>query len=174
MLHGLLRASAAARRACALPARRSVISGPRYTPVVQGLPSIIPFVAPEEQERVRGRPFRVRLGANESNFGPSPLATAAMREAVESECWMYGDPKAHELRAALADHHDVDASNIVVGEGIDGLLNNVAHMLVGPGDAVVTTLGTYPTLNYVVAGRGGVVHSVAYGPNDMVDLAALS
>ena len=29
------------------------------------------------------------------------------------------------------------------------------HLLLGPGDALVTSAGTYPTLNYFVAGRGG-------------------
>ena len=42
--------------------RRSFITGPRFTPVVQSLPSIVPFVAPEEIERSRGKPFAVRLG----------------------------------------------------------------------------------------------------------------
>jgi len=45
------------------------IVGPRFTPIVQALPSIVPFVAPEEQERVRGKPFACRLGANELTFG---------------------------------------------------------------------------------------------------------
>ena len=61
----------------------------------------MPFVAPEEIERSQGKPFAVRLGANELTFGPSPKATAAMAEAASS-VWMYGDPKSHELRLALA------------------------------------------------------------------------
>lgn len=152
--------------------RRGFIVGPRFTPVVQGLPSFVPFVAPEEQERSRGSPFAVRLGANESTFGPSPKAVEAMRAAAP-DTWMYGDPKSHELRAALASHHGVATSNLVVGEGIDGLLSYVTNLLVGPGDAVVTTHGSYPTLNYFVAGRGGTLHSVRYGSDDRQDLAAL-
>jgi histidinol-phosphate aminotransferase len=104
----------------------------------------------------------VRLGANESTFGPSPRAAEAMRAAV-ADVWMYGDPKSHELRAALAAHHGCEMSNLVVGEGIDGLLNNVAQLLVAPGDAVVATHGSYPTLGYFVAGRGGAMHVVPYG-----------
>ena len=82
----------------------------------------MPFVAPEEMERVRGRPFAVRLGANENTFGPSPHAVAAMREAA-SGAWMYGDPKSHDLRTALKDLHEVELGNLVVGEGVDGLLS---------------------------------------------------
>ena len=73
-------------------ARRGIITGPRFTPIVQALPSIVPFVAPEEIERSRGRRFAVRLGANELTFGPSEKAVRAMAEA-SSSAWMYGDPK---------------------------------------------------------------------------------
>lgn len=153
--------------------RRGIISGPRFTSVVQGLPSIVPFVSPEEQERARGAKFAVRLGANESIFGPSPRAIEAMRDAAAG-AWMYGDPKSHHLREALAALHGVEPTNLVVGEGIDGLLSYVAGLLVGPGDPVVTTLGTYPTFNYFVAGRGGVLHTVPYGADDRQDLGALA
>jgi len=152
--------------------RRSVITGPRFTPVVNSLPSIVPFVAPEEMERSRGRFFEVRLGANELTLGPSPKAVAAM-QAAASGAWMYGDPKSHHLRNAIAAHHGVQPLNVVVGEGVDGLLNIVAGLLIGVGDAVVASAGTYPTFNYFVAGRGGVVHTVPYGADDRHSLAAL-
>jgi len=95
-----------------------------------------------------------------------------MQEAASS-VWKYGDPKSHELRLALAAHHCIMPSNIVVGEGVDGLLAYTSHLLIGPGDALVTTRGTYPTLNYFVAGRGGVLHTVPYAPDDRQDLDAL-
>ncbi len=75
---------------------------------------------------------------------------------------MYGDSESHDLRAALATQHGVAPENIVVGEGIDGLLGNLVRLMVGPGDAVVTSDGAYPTFNYHVAGFGGVLHKVPY------------
>lgn len=137
------------------------MSGPRYTDLVAGLPATVPFVGPEAQERARGRAFAARLGANESVFGPSPRAIAAMRNAA-GEAWMYGDPESHDLRHALAAHHGVAAENIVVGEGIDGLLGYLVRLMVGPGDGVVTSDGAYPTFNYHVSGFGGVLHKVPY------------
>ena len=134
---------------------------PRLTPLAQSLPATVPFVGPEAQERARGRPFAARLGANESLFGPSPRAIAAMERAA-SEVWMYGDPESHELRAAISAALGVPAPNIAIGEGIDGLLGLVVRLFVGPGDAVVTSAGAYPTFNYHVAGFGGVLHTVPY------------
>jgi histidinol-phosphate aminotransferase len=134
---------------------------PRYTPLAATLPSTVPFVGPEAQERARSRPFRARLGANESLFGPSPKAIAAMAAAA-SEAWMYGDPEVHDLRTAIAAHHGCTPAHVVVGEGIDGLLGLLVRLLIGPGDAVVTSLGAYPTFNFHVAGFGGTLHRVPY------------
>ncbi|MEQ9260998.1 MAG: pyridoxal phosphate-dependent aminotransferase [Roseovarius sp.] len=136
-------------------------TAPRYTRLARSLPANVPFVGPEEQERARGAPFAARLGANESLFGPSPKAIEAMR-AEAAEIWKYGDPTSHDLRAALAAHHGVALENILVGEGIDGLLGYLVRLLIEPGDAVVTSDGAYPTFNYHVAGFGGALHKVPY------------
>ena len=134
---------------------------PRFTPLIDSLPATVPFVGPEAQERSMGRPFVARLGANESVFGPSPRAIAAM-EAAAAEVWKYGDPENHELRAALATHHGVGMENIVVGAGIDGLLGSLVRLFTEPGTPIVTSAGAYPTFNYHVAGYGGVLHTVPY------------
>ena len=84
----------------------------RFTPLAQSLPASVPFVGPETQERQQGAPFRARLGANESVFGPSPAAIAAMAETGH---WMYGDPESHDLRVALAQHHGITSDHIIVG-----------------------------------------------------------
>ena len=147
------------------------MTGPRFTKLAQSLPATVPFVGPEAQERAMGHPFDARLGANENIFGPSPKAIAAM-QAAATGIWMYGDPENHDLRHALADFHAVAPENIVVGEGIDGLLGYLVRLLIEPGDAVVTSLGAYPTFNYHVAGFGGALHTVPYR-DDCEDLPAL-
>lgn len=137
------------------------MTGPRYTPLTESLPATVPFVGPEAQERAMGRAFDARLGANENVFGPSPKAIAAM-QAASTEIWMYGDPENHDLRSALAADLGITPANIVVGEGIDGLLGYLVRLLIGADDAVVTSEGAYPTFNYHVAGFGGVLHKVPY------------
>lgn len=144
---------------------------PNLTPLAQSLPASVPFVGPETQERAMGREFTARLGANESAFGPSPKAITAM-QAAASETWMYADPESHDLRQALAAHHDIGPDCIMVGEGIDTLLGLLVRLYVGAGDAVVTSAGAYPTFNYHVAGFGGALHTVPY-KNDHEDPDAL-
>ncbi|HEU4782953.1 MAG TPA: pyridoxal phosphate-dependent aminotransferase [Ktedonobacterales bacterium] len=143
------------------------------TPLVAGLPATVPFVAPEALQRQSGRTFRLRLGANESNFGPSPRALAAMREAAGRVNW-YCDPDSYELRAAVAALHGVATHEIVFGSGIDDLLGLVVRAYLSPGEVAVTSLGAYPTFNYHVAGYGGRLERVPYRDdrNDLETLAA--
>jgi len=102
-----------------------------FTRIVSQLPASTPFVGPETLERQRGARFKARIGANESAFGLSPLAAAAMREAVASSNW-YGDPENYELREALATFHGVRMEEICVDAGIDTLLGVAVRMLIEP------------------------------------------
>lgn len=148
------------------------MSGPRYTKLIESLPASVPFVSPDTQERLRGAPFQARLGANENGFGPSPNAITAMA-ATAPDAWMYGDELSFELRGALAKKYQIHADNIIVGEGIDGLLGNLVRLLVEPGVNVVTSIGAYPTFNYHVNSFGGQMHTVPY-KDDFEDLDGLA
>ena len=141
------------------------MTDPRLTPLAASLPAslpaTVPFTGPETLERRSGVPFRARLGANESGFGPSPRAVEAMERAAR-DAWMYGDPEVHELREAIAAHHGVEPEHVVVGEGIDGLLGLLVRLTVGAGTPVVTSLGGYPTFNFHVTGFGGRLLTAPY------------
>ncbi len=144
---------------------------PVITFVVEALPHTVPFVGPEQMERMRGRPFRARLGANESAFGPAPGAIAAMAAAAQ-DSWKYCDPENHDLRAAIARFHGVEIDNVVIGEGIDGLLGLAVKITADPGTPVVTSDGAYPTFNFHVAAQGARLVKVPFR-NDHEDLDAL-
>jgi histidinol-phosphate aminotransferase len=143
-----------------------------FTRLVRSLPSTAPFVGPEALERANGRTFALRLGANESNFGPSPQARAAMRAAVERIEW-YADPEAWDTRSAIAAHLGVGIEHIGIGAGIDDLLGQVVRLYLEPGSQVVASLGSYPTFGFHVAGFGGRIERIPYR-NDRNDLDALA
>ncbi|MBX3529863.1 MAG: pyridoxal phosphate-dependent aminotransferase [Rhizobiaceae bacterium] len=144
---------------------------PRLTPLAESLPSTVPFVGPENQERKRGRPFRARLGANENGFGPAPSVQRAMAQAAGS-MWKYCDPDNHDLKAAVAAHLKVPFETVAIGEGIDGLLGLAVRLYADRGTPVVTSLGAYPTFNYHVAGFGARLVTVPY-ENDRESLDRL-
>lgn len=142
-----------------------------FTKRVQGLPPTVPFVGPETLERQRGDPFLARIGANESGFGPAPSVIELMREQAHG-LWMYADPEHFDLRNNLASNLGINADQIVLADGIDGLLGLTVRMVTEPQTPIVTSLGAYPTFNYHVAGFGGRLVTVPY-ENDREDLSGL-
>jgi histidinol-phosphate aminotransferase len=148
----------------------------RPTPAVEGLPATTPFIGPEQLMRETGLRELVRLGANESAFGPSPNAIAAMNAELPRLAW-YGDPESLDLRDALAEKHGCAPSQIVVGSGIDDLMGLAVRAFVAPGEPALTVRGTYPTFLYHVVGYGGTPVYASYrddGRPDIDELAAIA
>ena len=143
----------------------------KYSKVIEGLPSSVPFVGPEAQERNNDMKFLARLGANESVFGPSPKVLETIKHAAE-DVWMYADPESHDLKASISEHMLINPENIVVGEGIDGLLGYLCRLIVNSDVRVVTSKGAYPTFNYHVLGFGGRINFVPY-KNDFENVEGL-
>ncbi len=147
--------------------------GPRAAASIEALPVARPFIAPEELAAQAGFATLLRLGANESAFGPPPAALAAMREDLSRVSW-YGDPESMRLRVALAERHACAVENIVVGAGIDDLLGLAVRGFLAPGDVSVCALGTYPTYAYHVAGYGARLETVPYTAGGSVPLDELA
>ncbi|HEY7093493.1 MAG TPA: aminotransferase class I/II-fold pyridoxal phosphate-dependent enzyme, partial [Ktedonobacterales bacterium] len=81
--------------------------------------------------------------------------------------------ESYDLRAALARQHGVGMENVVIGCGIDDLLELIVRTYLEPGQTAVTSLGGYPTFAYHVAGYGGKLERVPYR-DDRNDLAGLA
>ena len=76
----------------------------------------------------------------------------------------YPDRLAHPLRRRLADRHGVEPEQVVIGNGAAELLQTAAHVLLAPGDELVTPWPSYPLYPLMAQRAGG--RAVA------VDLAA--
>ncbi|PZR58560.1 MAG: pyridoxal phosphate-dependent aminotransferase [Candidatus Meridianibacter frigidus] len=144
----------------------------RAAPHIEAIPPTIPFIGPEELMREGGHGSLLRLGANESNFGPSPSAVAAMAAELPRVC-RYGDPESYDLREALAARAGCEIENICVGAGIDDLMGLAVRAFVGPGTLALATRGTYPTFAYHVTGYGGGLSTVDYRANGSIAVEAL-
>jgi histidinol-phosphate aminotransferase len=140
----------------------------RPAPAIEAIPATTPFIGPEQLMRETGRAELVRLGANESAFGPSPKAIEAMAAELPHLSW-YGDPESYELRAMLAVKHRCRIEELVVGAGIDDLMGLVVRAFVAPGSAALTTRGSYPTFNYHVTGYGGRLVYADYRADGRLD-----
>ena len=127
------------------------------------------LAGPEELARDAGLATVLRLGSNESPFGPSPKALAAIRAAAAAEN-RYGDPSLAELRAAIAAHHGVAEANVTVGAGIDDLLGWIVRAYVAPGGPTIAGLGSFPTFEMHATGFGTHLTRVPYRPEARLDL----
>src|SRR5579883_3407044 len=145
---------------------------PAAAPQIAAVPTTTPFVAPEVLQRNYHLSEMLRLGANESAFGPSPRAIAAMREEAPRNSW-YGDPESYELRCALAERLGCIAENISVGSGIDDLHSLVVRAFCEPGSVALQTEGTYATFAYHVAAYGVRLRTVPYRSDGSIDIDAL-
>ena len=146
---------------------------PQPTPQIRDVPATTPFVAPEELARRVGRTSLVRVGANESAFGPSPRALEAMRASLPLTSY-YGDPEAHDLRAVLAARHGCSIESIVVGAGIDDLLGLIVRTYGARHDLALMSHGSYATFTYHVVGYGLSLATVPPFADGSVDVDALA
>lgn len=78
----------------------------------------------------------IKLASNENPFGPSPLAKAAAVRALD-QGELYPDGGCVALRAKLAKAYGLDASQFVVGNGSNEIIELLGHVFLRPGDEVV-------------------------------------
>lgn len=140
---------------------------------IEAIPVVTPFIGPEQLMREGGHASLLRLGANESAFGPSPRAVETMATELPHLSW-YGDPESYDLREALAPEHGCAIENICVGAGIDDLMGLAVRAFIAPGSVALATRGTYPTFGYHVTGFGGRLETVPYREDGVPDLNALA
>src|SRR5512140_1778926 len=95
------------------------------TPYVPGKPI-------EELERELGITGSIKLASNENPLGPSPKAIAAIKRTVEG-LNRYPDGSGFYLSQALAKKYGVDASQIVLGNGSNELIELLVRTFVQPG-----------------------------------------
>jgi histidinol-phosphate aminotransferase len=102
----------------------------------------------------------VKLNTNESPLPPSPRVAAAVDEAV-SGLQRYPNPRAEPLRSALAIHHGVDPSQVILGNGADALINDCIRAFCEPGATVVVTDPTYSLLPVAARLHGARTEAMA-------------
>jgi len=109
------------------------------------LQSLKPYVAGKgftEISRKYGIPPEsiVKLGSNENPYGPSPAAIRAMRE-VSPERY----PEPEDLMASLSRYTALPEEMIVIGAGMDGVMDTLTRLFLERGDK---TLIHTPTFSY--------------------------
>jgi histidinol-phosphate aminotransferase len=118
-----------------------------------------------------GRHVRLDLSLNESSFGASPKALAAV-EARAARLHRYPDPASTALRQAIGRTYGLDPEQIVCGNGSEELLDLLGRLYARPGDEILFT--RYGFVQFpIVAMRVGAAAVTAPEAGLVADVEAL-
>ena len=111
-------------------------------PHIRGLVPYEPGKPESELRRELGVSRVVKLASNENPYGPSPRAIDALHRV---DLQRYPDPRAFELRRALARHHELPMGEIAVGSGSNELIDMISRVFASPGDHAVFGHPSFPS-----------------------------
>jgi histidinol-phosphate aminotransferase len=95
----------------------------------------------------------IKLASNENPLGPSPLAVAAMQQAL-ADSWLYPDGNGHELKQALAQLHGVQFNQVTLGNGSNDLLVMLAEAFLTAESSAVYSQHAFAIYGIVVQATG--------------------
>ncbi len=95
----------------------------------------------EEVERELGR-TAIKLASNENPLGPSPKALAALHQHL-SKIHLYPDGNGYYLRRRLAEIHQLEMAQIILGAGSTDLIELVARTFLTAGDEGITSESSF-------------------------------
>jgi histidinol-phosphate aminotransferase len=104
----------------------------------------------EEIQRELGLKKVIKLASNENALGPSPLAIKAVQKEL-ARIHRYPDSQSFYLKQKLAQIWGISASNIIVSNGSDEIINLILRAFLNKGDEVILAEPTF--LIYEIASK---------------------
>lgn len=102
----------------------------------------------------------VKLGSNENPYGPSPLVKQALQSITPER---YPEPE--ELISGLAGYTGCPEEMIVIGAGMDGVMDTLTRMFLEPGDRTFIPIPTFSYYEILTTLAGSVPMFVPRGPD---------
>jgi histidinol-phosphate aminotransferase len=103
---------------------------------IQQLAPYIPGSPVEQIRREYGIDALVKLASNESAVGASPRVAQVIAELL-TDVHRYPDPRAHDLRGAVAAHWGVQPAELAFGNGSNELIDLIGRVFASSDDHVV-------------------------------------
>ncbi len=130
---------------------------------VQQLTAYQPGKPVEELERELGITNSIKLASNENPLGPSPRALDVIKK-TSSAINYYPDGGGFALSEKLAQKHQVDASNITLGNGSNDILELVTRAFLTPLHSAVFSehsFAVYPIVVQAVGAKANIAKAFA-------------
>lgn len=140
---------------------------------LQGFCPQLPDRTIDELKTILGREDVIKLSFNESPYGPSPQAIAAIIRAARY-AHLYHDAEGKKLRAAIGKQYGFDEQQVFMANGADEIITLLAQAFLAPGDEVVMPTPTFGA--YAVAAKlmGAQPVSVPVNQDMAIDFSGLS
>ncbi len=94
-----------------------------------------------------------KLASNENPLGPSPFAIKAMTVGLW-DVHRYPDMNAYHLVSSLCKLYNLTPENIIIGNGSEGIMGNIARAFIQPGDEILTSEKTFIGFNILAKSAG--------------------
>ena len=142
-------------------------------PTVAALSPYEPGKPIEELRRELGIGEPIKLASNENPIGPSPLAVAAMRAALDN-LNRYPDGSSWTLTRKVAARHNVSADQVFMAAGSVEVLNLLAFLFLRPGLNAVFSQYGFAIYPLAAAAAGGESRIVPMKPGYAFDLEGIA
>lgn len=147
-------------------------------PALEKLPVYQPGRPIEEVARELNLPAAsiIKLASNENPLGPSRLALAAMKQALQ-HAHLYPDGNAFYLKQKLAAKLGVTPAHLALGNGSNEIIEFLGHALLSPESEVVVSqycFAVYPIVTALFGAKLVVVPAKNYGHDLEAMLAAIT
>ena len=139
---------------------------------IDDLPTYAPGKPLETLEREQGITGAIKLASNENPLGPSPRALAAMRQDLKNVS-RYPDAAAHALHEALAARWKVAATQVLLGNGSNEIIELLMRAFLLPDDEAIMAQPTFSLYRLMVlVGRGRPIQvPLQEGRHDLAEMA---
>ncbi|NLO75727.1 MAG: aminotransferase class I/II-fold pyridoxal phosphate-dependent enzyme [Clostridia bacterium] len=122
---------------------------------IQGLIPYDPGMTIEQLEQKVGKKI-IKLSANESLWGPSPIVEEALQEGL-TQLRLYPDGAAQALKKTLGKLWALPVESFCLGNGADEVIQMLAIAFLDPGEEVVVPSPTFSSYTSSVTIVGGKV-----------------
>lgn len=133
---------------------------PLVPPHIESLHPYEPGRSLEEVKKTYGLERVAKLGSNENQLGPSPLAIEAIARCLPSVNFY---PNAGlDLRERLAERFHLKVGNVIAGTGSDGIMSVLIRTFLSDDEEVLTTESAFIGFQVSAKARGIAYRTVPY------------
>lgn len=97
----------------------------------------------------------IKLGSNESVYGPSPKVKKVIKSNLD-RINVYSSGIPIELRQAISKYCKAPVENIVVDAGIEGMLDSLGKLLIDKNDECIIPVPTFEIYEFITRIYGGI------------------